>query len=88
MSAAWKITGENKTWAVAGAFTSNLVPALSLFIIGYPLCRATIRTMLIGWFLLMVAATRLVLNRYFQKAGFALPVRAVITISSDFRRYR
>jgi hypothetical protein len=44
--------------------------------------------MLIGWFLLMVAATRFVLNRYFQKAGFALPVRAVITISSDFRRYR
>jgi hypothetical protein len=44
--------------------------------------------MLIGWFLLMVAATRFVLNRYFQKAGFALPVRAVTTISSDLRRYR
>jgi hypothetical protein len=46
---------------------SNLVPVLSVSIIGYPLGRATIRTMLVGWFLIVVATTRFILRHYFQR---------------------
>jgi hypothetical protein len=67
VSAARNMAGESKTWAVAGAFMSNLVPALSLFIIGYPLGRATIRTMLIGWILILAAMTQFIFGRCLLK---------------------
>ena len=61
------IASESKTWAGAGAFMSNLVPALSLFIIGYPLGRATIGTTLIGWILILAAMTQFIFGRYLLK---------------------
>jgi hypothetical protein len=82
------MTGEYHARPRAGAFLSNLVPALSLLLIGYPLGRATIRTMLIGWFLVLVAMTQFVLSRYFQKAGSAVTVRTPPKRSWDSSRYR
>jgi flagellar biosynthesis protein FliR len=82
------MASESKTWAGAGAFMSNLVPALSLFIIGYPLGRATVRTMLIGWFLIIVALTKFVLSRFFQRAESTMTVRTGTTVCSDSGRYR
>jgi hypothetical protein len=67
------MTGKSDAWAGAGAFTSNLVPVLSLFLIGYPLGGATIRTILIGWILILAAMTqsifgRCVLKRFMNEA--------------------
>jgi hypothetical protein len=67
---------------------SNLVPALTLFSIGYPLGRATIRAMLIGWFLILVAMTQFILSRWFHREGSAVSVWGVTTHSSDSRHYR
>ena len=53
---------------------SNLVPALTLFFIGYPLGRVTIRATLVGWFLILVAITQFVLSRWFRREGGAVTV--------------
>jgi hypothetical protein len=50
-----------------GTFVSNLVPVLSLFLIGYPLGRATVRTMLIGWILILAAMTQFIFGRCLLK---------------------
>jgi hypothetical protein len=42
---------------------SNLVPALSLYFIGYPLGRATIRTMLISCILILAAMAKFIFDR-------------------------
>ena len=63
MSATKNMTGKSDAWAGAGAFTSNLVPVLSQFLVGYPLGRATIRTMLIGWILILAAMMQFILGR-------------------------
>ena len=72
MSAPGNMTDERNTRARAGAFIGNLVPALSLFFIGYPLGRATLRTILIGWFLIVVAITQFILRHYFQRTASAM----------------
>ena len=86
--AARNMASESKTRAGAGAFMSNLVPALSQFIIGYPLVRATVRTMLTGWFLIIVAMTKFVLSRFFHRAESMMTVRTVTTVCSDGERSR
>jgi hypothetical protein len=77
------VNGESKDRGGAGVFISNLVPVLSVFFIGYPLGRATIRTMLIGWFLVIVAVTQFILRRYFQRAGSAVAARTATLRSTD-----
>jgi hypothetical protein len=82
------ITGKSKARAGAGAVMSNLVPALTLFFIGYPLGRATIKATLVGWFLILVAMTQFILSRCFHREGSAVTVWGVTTHSSDSRHYR
>jgi hypothetical protein len=82
------ITGKSKARAGAGTFMSNLVPALTLFFIGYPLGRATIRAMLVGWFLILVAMTQFILSRWFHREGSAVDVWGVTARSSDSKRCR
>jgi hypothetical protein len=81
-------TGKSKARAGAGAFVSNLVPALTLFFIGYPLGRGTIRATLVGWFLILVAMTQFILSRWFHREGSAVAVLGVTARSSDSRHYR
>ena len=61
------MTGESWARQGTGAFMSNLAPVLSLFLIGYPLGRATIRTMLIGWILILAAMTQFIFGRCLLK---------------------
>ncbi len=70
MSAAGNMTNETSTSGGTGAFMSNLIPVLTLLVIGYPLAPATIRTMLVGWILMVVAIARLILGDRFQMTGF------------------
>jgi uncharacterized membrane protein HdeD (DUF308 family) len=67
----------DKSGAGAGALMGNVVPVLSLLLIGYPLGGATIRTMLIGWFLVIVAITKFILSAYLKRDGSAVTVRTV-----------
>jgi hypothetical protein len=82
------VTGERKTGGGLPAFMGNLTPVLSLFFIGFPVGRATIRTMLIGWILIVVAITQLVLRHYFQTAGSASAMRTVPVSSKEYEHYR
>jgi hypothetical protein len=66
MSSAGSSNEQCKPRGGKGAFMGNLIPVLSLFFIGYPLGRATIRTMVVGWFLILVATIQFFLSRYFQ----------------------
>ena len=52
------MTSETEAFGGTGAFMSNLIPVLTLVVIGYPLAPATIRAMLVGWILVVVAITR------------------------------
>lgn len=70
MSATKNMTCKSDAWVGMGAFMSNLVPVLSLFLIGYPLGRATIRTMLIGWILILAAMTQFIFGRCLLKRFF------------------
>jgi hypothetical protein len=67
VSATKNMSGKSDARAGAGALMSNLVPVLSLFLIGYPLGRATIRTMLIGWILILAAMTQFIVGRCLLK---------------------
>ena len=67
---------------------ASLVPALCVFFIGYPLGRATIRAMLVGWFLVIVAVTQFILRHYFQTARSAVPVRTKSVHSMDRQEFR
>jgi uncharacterized membrane protein HdeD (DUF308 family) len=61
------MTCESETRTRTGTFMGNLVPVLGLYFIGYPLSRATIRTMLIGWILILAAMTQFILRRCLLK---------------------
>ena len=81
------IASQSKTRAGAGAFMGNLIPVLSLFFIGYPLGRATVRTMLIGWFLIVVAVTQSILAHYFRKTRSATRATMAPVRSMDRGRF-
>jgi hypothetical protein len=87
MSAAWNMTSETKTSGGSGAFMSNLILVLTLLLIGYPLAPATIRTMLVGWMLVVVAITRSILGHQFQVTGSAVKIRTA-PARSGCGRYR
>ena len=75
VSAQAYVNGESKNRGGTGGFMASLVPALCVFFIGYPLGRATIRAMLVGWFLVIVAVTQFILRHYFQRAGSTVTLR-------------
>ncbi len=75
MSAPGNIAGEIKTRQRAVAVMGNLIAVLGLLVIGYPLTPATIRMLLLGWVLIVVAVTRFAVRRQFQTAGSAVTLR-------------
>jgi hypothetical protein len=58
MSGAGKMTNETETRGGTVASMSSLIPVLTLLVIGYPLAPATIKAILVGWILVVVAITR------------------------------
>jgi hypothetical protein len=57
MSGAGKMTNETETRGGTVASMSSLIPVLTLLVIGYPLAPATIKAILVGWILVVVAIT-------------------------------
>src|SRR5579864_7411257 len=66
--------GGSNTRGGPGVFIGTLIPALCVFFVGYPLGRVTIKTMLTGWLLILVAVSQFILRNYFQRAGTAVRV--------------
>jgi predicted ABC-type exoprotein transport system permease subunit len=87
MPMAGNMISETKTRVVVRAFIANLIPLLCLLIIGYPLARTTIRTMLLGWVLMVVAIMQLMLQHLFQTIASAVTVRTASLRSADRGRY-
>jgi len=84
LSARGNIIDETKTRRRTMAFMGNLIAILSLVVIGYPLAPATIRTMLVGWILVVAAIMRIILANRFQPIGRNVtrrPVRVDLTDS-------
>jgi uncharacterized membrane protein HdeD (DUF308 family) len=88
MSARGNMTDKTKTRRKAMAFLGNLVAILSLVVIGYPLAPATIRTMLVGWILIVAAITRFILVHHCQSMGSPVTLRPVRVRSTDSQRLR
>ena len=85
MSARGNLTDETKTRRRTMAFMGNLIAILSLVVIGYPLAPATIRTMLVGWILVVAAIMRIILGHRFQPLGSAVTLRSVRIPECDRR---
>ena len=86
MSARENMTDETKTRRRAMALMGNLIAILSLVVTGYPLAPATIRTMLVGWILVVAATTPSILWHHFQPLGSAVYLRSVRIRSADSGR--
>ena len=82
------MTDETKTRRRAMAFMGNLIAILSLVVIGYPQAPATIRTMLVGWILVVAIVTRFILGHHFQPIGRNVTLRPVPVDSTDSQRLR
>ena len=80
--------GESNRRGGPGAFIGTLIPALCVFFIGYPLGRATIKTMLTGWFLILVAVSQFILRNHFQRAGTAVRVTTAPMRSTEIGSYQ
>ena len=83
MSARGNMTDETRTRRRAMAFTDNLIAILSLVVISYPLAPATIRTILVGWILVVAVIMRFILGRRFQPIGCVVSLRSVRIRSAD-----
>ena len=88
MSAPRNIIGEIKTLRGAPVFMGNLIAALGLLVIGYPVAPAAIRTLLLGWIVVALGLAQLVLGRLFQARVSVVPVRGAPLRSRDCGRYR
>lgn len=66
MSAVGNMTSETETRRGTGAFISNLIPVLTLLVIGYPLAPATIRTTLVGWIFIVLPSRGLHWGQHFN----------------------
>jgi hypothetical protein len=71
-----------------GTFIATLTAALGLFVIGYPLSPAAIRTMLLGYLLLAAGASRFLLGHRFKMARSAGTMRPAPVRSGDYTHYR
>ena len=83
MSALGNTTGEMKTRQKSNGRHGQLDRRTGLLVIGYPPTPATIRMLLLGWILIVVAVTRFALRRRFQTAECAVTVRSVPARSTD-----
>jgi hypothetical protein len=66
MSAEGNMTSETETRGGTGAFISNLIPVLTLLVIGYPLAPATIRITLVGWIFIVLPSRGLYWGHHFN----------------------
>jgi uncharacterized membrane protein HdeD (DUF308 family) len=82
------MTSETKSGGGTGTFMANLIPLLGLFVIGYPLAQATVRTMLIGWILIAMAIVRFIFWRSFQTMSSAVLIRTTPARSTDCGHHR
>jgi predicted permease len=69
-------------------YVGNLIAALSLLVIGYPLAPAMIRTMLISWILIVVTLARFLLGHRFQTTAPAETLTTVPQRAAAFDRIR
>lgn len=88
MSARGNMTDETRTRRRATAFMGSLIAILSLVVIGYPLAPATIRTMLVGWILVVAAITRFILGHHFQPLASAATLNSARARSADSEHLR
>ena len=58
------MTGEMETSRKASAIIGNLTALLGLLVLGYPLAPATIRTMLLGWILIVVTIMQFIFGHF------------------------
>jgi len=83
MSVRGNMIDETRTRRRAMAFTDNLIAILSLVVISYPLAPATIRSILVGWILVVAVIMRFILGRRFQPIGCVVSLRSVRIRSAD-----
>jgi uncharacterized membrane protein HdeD (DUF308 family) len=88
MTARGNMTDKTKTRRKAMAFLGNLVAIRILVVIGYPLAPATIRTMLVGWILIVAAITRIILGHHCEPTGSPVTLRPVRVRSTDSQPLR
>lgn len=67
------MTGEIETPGKAAAIIANLTALLGLFVLGYPLAPATIRTTLLGWVLMVVTIMQFI-SGHFQTTQSSVTV--------------
>lgn len=87
MSALGYMSGEIETRRRAVAFMGNLTAVLGLLVLGFPLTPATIRTMLVGWVLIVVAVMQFIVGRFLTR-GSSITSRTVPVRSTNGGRYQ
>jgi len=84
MSVRGNMIDETRTRRRAMAFTDNLFAMLTFFVvIGFPVAPATIRTILVGWILVVAVIMRFILGRRFPPIGCVVSLRSVRIRSAD-----
>jgi uncharacterized membrane protein HdeD (DUF308 family) len=86
MFAAKNIAGDFEPHRRISAFTNNLTALLGLLVLGFPVSPATIRTMLAGWILVVVASLQLVLRRVGPQLRLA-PIQTICARVSNLSHY-
>ena len=83
----WMI-GEIETSRKAAAIIGNLTALLGLLVLGYPLAPATIRTMLLGWILIVVTIMRFIFGHFLTTQSSVAVTRHPYSRSSGRERAR
>ena len=86
MFAAKNIAGELEPHRRVSAFTNNLTALLGLLVLGFPISPATIRSMVAGWMLVVVASLQFVLRRVRPRLRLA-PIRAICARVGNLSHY-
>jgi hypothetical protein len=87
MSVPVTMTGESEEGRTAVVFLSDMTAVLGLLVLGFPLTPATIRTTLVGWFLVTAGVMQLLLG-HSQTTGLSAFPRTSSARSRDYGRSR
>ena len=77
------MTGEIETSRKAAAIIGNLTALLGLLVLGYPLAPATIKTMLLGWILIVVAIMQFISGHFLTTHSSVTVTRHPYSRSSE-----
>ena len=77
------MTGEIETSRKAAAIIGNLTALLGLLVLGYPLAPATIRTMLLGWILIVVTIMQFIFGHFLTTQSSVTVTRHPYSRSSE-----